>query len=144
MEMRRKFIGILAGLTLGAAAWAEQWFAVSGPAPQGGTVVEIDLETVRIRSQGGDGVIRVTFEVLQPHGSGIGYRSFVATSQLDCVRRTIVPTSAAYYALPQGQGQRVATDSSGRDAGMPPGLIEKIPAAARQAILKATCTPTPN
>jgi hypothetical protein len=144
MEMRRTFFGILAGLTLGAPAWSEQWFTVSGPAVQGGTVVEIDLETVRLRSHGGDGVIRVTYDVLQPHGNGFGYRSFVATTQLDCVRRTIVLTSAAYYALPNGQGQRVGTDSSGRDAGMPPGLLEKIPAAARQAILKATCTPTQN
>ena len=59
--MRRKVFGIVAGLLLGASACAQQWFTVSGPgAGAGETVVEIDLETVRIRNQGGEGVIRVT------------------------------------------------------------------------------------
>ena len=145
--MRTKVFGILAGLLLGAPALAQQWFTVSGPgagAGAGETVVEIDLETVRIRSHGGEGVIRVTFDSLQPHGGGYAFRSFVASTQLDCVRRTIVLTSAAYYALPAGEGQRVGTDSSGREAGMPPGLLDKIPAAARQALLRATCTPSQN
>lgn len=146
MEMHRKFFGMVAaGLVLGAPAWAQQWFVVSGPEVRaGGTVVEVDLDTVRIRSHGGESVIRVTFDVLQPHSGGYAFRSVVATTQLDCVRRTIALTSAAYYALPAGQGPRVGADSSGRDAGMPPELLEKIPAAARQAILKATCSPSHN
>ena len=145
--MRRKVFGILDGLLLGAPACAQQRFTVSGPsagAGAGETLVEIDLETLRIRSPGGEGVIRVTFDVMQAHAAGYAFRSFVATTQLDCVRRTIVLTSAAYYALPAAQGQRVGADSSGRAAGMPPELLEKIPAAARQALLKATCTPTQN
>lgn len=145
MEMRSKLFGLFAGLTLAAPAWAQQWFAVSGPGVQaGGTVVEIDLETVRIRSHGGDSVIRVTLEVAQTHSAGFGYRSFVATAQLDCAKRSITLTSAAYYPLPAGRGQRVGADSSGRESGMPPDLLEEIPAAARQAILRATCTPTQN
>jgi hypothetical protein len=144
-QMRRKVFGIVAGLLLGAPACAQQWFTVSG-ARSGvdETLVEIDLETVRIRNHGGEGVIRVTFDVMQAHGGGFAFRSFVATTQLDCVRRTIVLTSAAYYAQPAAQGQRVGTDSSGKEAGMPPQLLEKIPVAARQALLKATCTPTQN
>lgn len=130
---------------LGGYACAEQWFTVSGPAAwEGQTVVEIDLESVRIRQPGGEGVIRVTFHEMQAHGGGFAFRSFVASTQLDCVRRTIVLTSAAYYSLPAGQGQRLGTDSSGRESGMPPQLLEKIPVAARQALLKATCTPTQN
>jgi hypothetical protein len=140
--MRRKVFGILAGLLLGAPACAQQWFSVSGPgAGPDDTVVEIDLDTVRIHHHGGEGVIRVTFDVMQAHGSGgFAYRSIVATTQLDCVRRTIVLTSAAYYALPAAQGPRIGADSSGREAGMPPDLLAKIPSAARQALLKATCT----
>lgn len=148
MEMRRKWLCIAAGLMLAGPASAQQWFAVSGPAVQGAadarSIVEIDLETVRIRSHGGEGVIRVTFDVLQPHGSGFGYRSFVATTQLDCTKRSIVLTSAAYFALASGQGERLGADSSGRAAGMPPELLEKIPVPARNAILRATCTPTQN
>lgn len=137
--MRRKVLGILAGLLLGAPAIAQQWFSVSGPGP-GETVVEIDLDTVRIRSHGGEGVIRVSFAAPQAHAGGYVFQSFVASTQLDCVRRSIALTSAAYYALPAAQGQRVGVDSSGRDAGMPTDLLEKIPSAARQALLKATCT----
>jgi hypothetical protein len=36
---------------------------------------------------------------------------------------------------------RLGADSSGREAGMPPGLLERIPATARQSILKAACAP---
>lgn len=141
MEMRRKLLGFFAGLMLAAPASAQQWFAVSGPGVRaGGAMVEIDLDTVRIRSHGGEGVIRVTLELPQVHSAGFGYRSFVATSQLDCAKRSITLTSAAYYPLPAGQGQRLGADSSGRESGMPPDLLEKIPAAARQAILRATCT----
>jgi hypothetical protein len=141
-NMRRKVFGILAGLLLGAPACAQQWFSVSGPgAGPDDTVVEIDLDTVRIRQHGGEGVIRVTFDVMQAHGSaGFAYRSIVATTQLDCVRRTILLTSAAYYALPAAQGPRIGVDSSGREAGMPPDLLDKIPSPARQALLRATCT----
>lgn len=141
-DMRRKVFGILAGLLLGAPACAQQWFTVSGPgAGPDDTVVEIDLETVRIHHHGGEGVIRVTFDVMQAHGSGgFAFRSIIANTQLDCVRRSIVLTSAAYYALPAAQGPRIAVDSSGREAGMPPDLLDKIPSAARQSLLKATCT----
>jgi len=145
MEMRSYLLGLFAGLVLAAPAWAQQWFVVSGPGDRsGGTVVEVDLETVRIRSHGGEGVIRVTLVNPQSHIAGFGYRSFVATALLDCAKRSITLNSAAYYPLPAGQGQRVGADSSGRESGMPPDLLEKIPAAARQAILRATCTPTQN
>ena len=142
--MRTKYLGILAALLLGATARAEQWFTVAGPESRGGALVEIDLETVRIRSQGGEGVIRLTFDVPQPHTGGFGYRSFVATAQFDCQRRVISLTSSAYFALPAGKGQRVGADSSGREAGMPPDILEKIPMPAGQAILKAACATTPN
>jgi hypothetical protein len=144
MEMRTKFFCILAALLLGATARAEQWFTVAGPDARGGALVEIDLETVRIRSQGGEGVIRVTFDVLQPHSAGYGYRSLIATAQFDCQRRAISLASSAYFALPDGKGQRVGADSAGRDAGMPPDILERIPAPARQAILKAACATGPN
>lgn len=143
--MRTQYYRVLVGLSLAGPAAAEQWFTVSSPDTQGrGTVVEVDLDAVRILPQGGEGVIRATFDAAQRHPSGYGYRSFVATSQLDCQRRSITLTSAAYYALPAAGGARVGADSSGREAGMPPGLIDKIPLPARQAILKATCTPTQN
>lgn len=141
--MRTKYLCLLAGLAIGAPAQAQHWFDVGSPSGYAGaTTVEIDLDTVRVRSQGGEGVIRVTFDVLQPHGAGFGYRSFVATAQFDCQRRSMQLTSAAYYPLPAGSGGRLGADSSGRASGMPPGLLERIPAAARQAILKAACSPT--
>ena len=141
--MRTKYLCLLAGLAIGAPVWAQQWFDVGGPSAFAGTAaVQIDLDTVRVRSQGGEGVIRVTFDVLHAHAAGFGYRSFVATAQFDCQRRSMQLTSAAYYPLPAGGGIRLGADSSGREAGMPPGLLERIPAAARQAILKAACSPT--
>ena len=143
--MRTKLICILAALLLGATVRAEQWFSVVGPDPRSGAaLVEIDLETVRIRSQGGEGVIRLSFDTPQPHASGFSYRSFVATAQFDCQRRVIGLTSSAYFALPAGKGQRVGADSSGRETGMPPDLLDKIPTAARQAILKAACATPPS
>ena len=143
--MRTKYLCILAGLALAAPVRAQQWFTVASPdAYAAAPIVEIDLETVRVRSQGGEGVIRVTFDVLQPHQAGFGYRSFVATAQFDCQRRSMQLTSSAYYPLPAGTGSRLGADSSGREAGMPRGLLERIPAAARQAILKAACSPATN
>jgi hypothetical protein len=145
MAMRKKFLCIVAALLPGATGFAQQWFSVVGPDSRHGTaLVEIDLETVRIRSQGGDGVIRLSFDAPQPHASGFGYRSLVATAQFDCQRRMISLTSSAYFALPGGKGQRLGADSSGRETGMPPDLLEKIPAAARQAILKAACATPPS
>ncbi|MDB5872998.1 MAG: hypothetical protein JWQ07_2440 [Ramlibacter sp.] len=145
MKMRMKCLCVLAGLVLAASAGAEQWFSVGGSGSQTeGTVVEIDLDTVRIRNQGGEGAIRVTFEVLQPHSAGFGYRSFVATAHFDCKQRSISLTSSAYFPLPAGSGPRLGADSSGREAGMPPELLQKIPAAARQALLKASCAPSAN
>lgn len=145
MSMRRQYFCVLVGLSVAAPAAAEQWFAVSAADAQGrGTLVEVDLDTVRIRPQSGEAVIRATFDPPQRHRSGFDYRSFTATAQLDCQRRSINLTSAAYYASPSAGGARIGADSSGREAGMPPELIDQIPAPARQAILKASCTPTQN
>jgi len=135
-----KLLGLLAGLILNASAAAGQWFAVDSPGgAAAATLVEIDLDTVHAQGSSGEGVIRVTSDRLQPHGDGFGYRSFVATAQFDCARRGVMLSSAAYFALPAGKGVRLGADSSGRQAGMPPHLIEIIPMATRQALLKAIC-----
>lgn len=125
---------------MAGAASAQQWFSLSGrDASPGATVVEVDLDTVHLRDGAADAVIRVTHDVLQPHPGGYGYRSFIATAAIDCVQRRITLVSAAYYALPGGQGVRVGADSSGRDAGMTAHAAERIPAQARQALLRAAC-----
>lgn len=134
----------LAALLLAANVQAEQWFSLSGrDATPGATVVEVDLETVHLRDGAADAVIRVTHDVLHPHAAGFGYRSFVSTTSIDCVRRTITLVSAAYYAQPLGRGQRVGADSSGRIAGMSAQLGERLPMQARQALLKAACPGSP-
>jgi hypothetical protein len=116
---------------------------VGGPgAEQLQVLVEVELESLRARGAGGEGVIRVSYDALQQHGAGFGYRSFVGTAHFDCQRRSISISSAAYYALPGAGGARVGTDSSGRQSGMPPGLVSSIPAATRQALLRATCATT--
>lgn len=120
--------------------FAQQWFSLSGrdigPAA---TQVEVDLQTVLLREGSGEAVIRVTYDVLQPHPAGFGYRSFVATANIDCVRRTVGLTSAAYFAQPGAQGLRVGADSSGRDRGMPARIAESVPPQAKQALLRAAC-----
>jgi hypothetical protein len=131
------------GLLAGTHAWADQWFNVTGPSQeQERTVVEVDLDTVRMRGQNGEGAIRVTFDAPQLHAGGFGYRSFLANAQFDCQRRLVTLNGAAYYSLPSAQGQRLGVDSAGKSAGMPPNLLESIPTAARQALLKAACATT--
>ena len=133
---------MLAALLLSLPAQAQQWFSLSGrDSPRDGTLVEVDLETVRLREGAGEAVIRVTHDVLQPHPAGFGYRSFVATAQIDCGRNLVTLASAAYFALMQGQGIRMGADSSGRQGGMPPRLITSIPQPMRAALLKAACAP---
>jgi hypothetical protein len=133
----------LTGLLLAALALpalAEQWFALtSRDAVADQVLVEVDLHSLRLRGPAGEAVLRVTHPVLQPHVAGFGYRSFVATAQVDCARQGVGLVSAAYFALPFGQGHRLGADSSGREAGMPTRLLESIPTHARHALLKAAC-----
>jgi surface-adhesin protein E len=143
MRMRTKYFWFCAWLIIGVPAGAEQWFAVASPGSgAAGTGVEVDLDSIRPRGQGGEGVIRVTFDVPQQHGAGFRYRSLVASAQFDCQRRIISLTSAAYFDQPAGRGSRVGVDGSGRRAGTPPELLDSIPAAARRALLKASCGTT--
>jgi hypothetical protein len=143
MRTRATYFCLVAGLTFGARADAEQWFTVGSPSADAtGTLVEVDLDTVRPRGQGGEGVIRVTFDVPQPHGTEFRYRSFVGNAQFDCQRRHISLTRATYYGQPAGKGSRLGTDSSAREAGVPPRLLDSVPAAARGALLRATCATT--
>jgi hypothetical protein len=124
-------------------ARAAQWFNLSGrDSAPGATVVEVNLESVHRHEGGADAVIRVTHDVLHAHPGGFGYRSFVATSSIDCAKRTIMLVSAAYFASAAGQGIRVGADSTGRANGMTL-AAEKIPQQARQALLRAACTSTP-
>ena len=131
---------LLAGFVLSVSASAEQWFTVSSAdtaSPR--SMVEIDLETIRERDQGGEALIRLSHDTARPHSGGFAYRSFVATAQFDCQRHSIGLVSAAYYSQPEGKGTRLGADSSGKEAGMPPGLLDSVPAQARQALLKAMC-----
>ena len=131
---------LVAGLALAGPLYAQQWFPLANAGTDAaGVAVEIDLQTLRSPSPLGEAVIRVTFDVLQPHTAGFGFRSFIAMAQFDCQRRTILLASAAYFAQPAGEGVRVGTDSSGRESGMPPGLLDRVPAPVRQALLRASC-----
>lgn len=132
--------GLAAALLASAPCWAAQWFAVGSPRePAPRTLVEVDLETLGPRRHGGEAVIRVSHAVGQAHEKGFHYRSFVGNAHFDCQRRTITLTSAAYYRLAQGQGDRLGTDSAGSASGMPASLLQTIPAAEQQALLRATC-----
>lgn len=132
--------GLGAGFALAEPACASQWFQVTlAGAVEERTSVEIDLDSIRLQAGKGAGVIRVSHDATQRHEAGFGYRSFTATAFFDCTRRAITLGSAAYYAQPGGEGPRVGADSSAREAGMPAGLLETIPSAARVALLRATC-----
>lgn len=141
--MRANSIVTAAGLLLAGACGAVQWFAVGGPrdAP-GRPLVEVDLETIG-PSESDQAVIRVSYDGVQTDDSGVGFRSFVGTARFDCRNQTITLTSAAYYRLPQGGGARLGSVSAGHAAGMPPALLRSIPAADRQALLRATCATRP-
>jgi hypothetical protein len=143
MQTCIRYFCLLAGLLLGAPARAEQWFAVASPGVDGtGSRVEVDLETVRARGRGGEGAIRVTFDLLQPHSAGFRYRSFVANAQFDCQRHRITLTSADYFSQAGAQGSLLGTDSSSREVGVPPAILDSVPAPARRALLRATCATT--
>jgi hypothetical protein len=143
MGTDKQSLCLLAGFVLSISASAEQWFSVSGAdAATPRSTVEIDLETIRVRDQGGEALVRLTHDTVHTHAGGFAYRSFVATAQFDCQRRSISLVSAAYYSQPEGKGTRLGADSSGKEAGMPPALLDSIPAQARQALLKAMCATT--
>jgi hypothetical protein len=134
---------LVAGLLLGAPARAEQWFVVASPGVDGtGSRVEVDLETVRARGRGGEGAIRVTFDLLQPHSAGFRYRSFVANAQFDCQRHHVTLTSADYFSQAGGKGSLLGADSSSQALGVPPAVLDSVPASARRALLRATCATT--
>jgi len=141
MIARMKLPCLAGGLLLAVTVQASQWFSLASPDSRAAdTLVEVDLATVRLREGSGEAVIRVTHDVLQPHAAGFGYRSFVATAQIDCQRQSISLVSAAYFARPRGEGVRVGADSSGRQSGMPARTLESIPPHSRQAIIKAACS----
>jgi hypothetical protein len=120
---------------------AEQWFRLESPSTEAdaGAMVEIDLDTLRTRSPGADAVIRVSHLDAKAHAAGFSYRSFIATAQIDCQRRALTLTSAAYFTEPAGMGMRVGADSAGRESGMPGALLESVPASARRALMRASC-----
>ena len=141
--MNLPLIGLIAGAVLCTQAQAENWFAVARPGQASPEVqVEVDLDTVRARGSLGEGVIRVSYRLPRVHQSGFAYQSFIATAQFDCPRRAVGLASAAYFARPQGEGERVGTDSSGRAEGMPAGLLDSVPVPTRHALLRATCATT--
>jgi hypothetical protein len=138
-----KPFGLLAVALACSPVFADNWFAVARPGNANtDTVVEVDLDTVRARGTISEGVIRVSYKAPRTHRGGFAYQSFVATAQFDCGRRVVALASAAYFSLENGRGNRVGADSTGREEGMPPGLLDSVPAATRQALLRATCATT--
>lgn len=139
------------GCFLAALSWgvgnavASQWFPVSGPEIDASpsATVEIDLETIHLGGRTSDGVVRVSLSEPKLHGAGFRYQSFIATAQFDCQRRVLTLTSAAFFSDSEGGGLRVGADSSAREAGMPPWLLDDIPEHARRALLRASCANAP-
>jgi hypothetical protein len=132
---------VFAACSVAAAAWASQWFSLAGrDSRPDDTHLEVDLSSVHLRGDSGEAVIRVTYDVLQPHAAGFGYRSFIATAQVDCRHQSVLLASAAYFALPGGEGPRVGADSAGRDAGMPSGVLDAIPRHQRMSLIRAACS----
>jgi hypothetical protein len=138
-----KNFGLLAVALACSPVLADNWFAVARPGnATTETVVEVDLDSVRARGTISEGVIRVSYKAPRVHRTGFGYQSVVATAQFDCGRRAVSLASAAYFSQENGRGDRVGADSSGREEGMPPGLLDSVPVATRQALLRATCATT--
>lgn len=144
MEAPPKSLCLLAGL-LAASAHAGQWFELARrDSTAQATLVEVDLATVRLRDGSGEAVIRVSHDQPQEHPAGFSYRSFIATAQIECRRQNVGLVSAAYFAQPGGEGLRLGADSTARQSGLPPRLLQSIPLHARQALLKAACSATPS
>lgn len=144
MAISFRCFAILAALLAGGPVLADQWFPLDAPgASSNSPQVEIDLDTVRAQG-GGESVIRVTYDVLQPQRGGSGYRSFVGVVQFDCLRRDITLTSAVFYALPAGAGERLGRVGAETPQGVPPHVFQSIPASTRQVLLKAACPPLLN
>lgn len=140
MKIQNIWAGLAAALLAAAPSWPAQWFAVGGPGDAAsGPLVEVDLETLGPRARGGEAVIRVSHAAPQPHEDGFRYRSFVGNAQFDCQRRSVTLTSAAFYPLPHGKGERLGARSAGTAGGMPAALLETVPASKRQALLRANC-----
>lgn len=140
MKIQTTRAGMAAALLAAAPCWPAQWFAVGGPREAtAGPLVEVDLETLGPPRRGGEAVIRVSYAAPQAHEDGFRYRSFVGNARFDCQRQVISLTSAAFYRLPQGQGERVGTNSSGSVSGMSATLLDSISARERQALLRASC-----
>ncbi len=140
MKIQKMWPGLAAALLAAAPSWPAQWFTVGGPGDAAsGPLVEVDLETLGPRARGGEAVIRVTHAASQPHEGGFRYRSFVGNARFDCQRRVVSLTSAAFYRLPQGQGERLGAHSTDSATSMSAALLETIPASKRQALLRASC-----
>jgi len=143
MQTRIRYFFLVAGLLLGVPGRAEQWFAVASPGVDGtGTHVEVDLDTVRARGRGGEGAIRVTFDLLRPHSAGFRYRSFVAHAQFDCQRHRITLASADYFSQASGKGTLLGADTASSEVGVPTAVLDSVPASSRRALLRATCATT--
>ncbi len=144
MSTHTTLVGLLVCLFVGSTALAGQWFTVTSPDLENSpSKVEIDLNSLRAQAPGGEAVIRVSTDAVQSHSGGFGFKSFVATAHFDCAKRNITLGSAAYFALPSGQGTRLGADSAGREAGMPQKILESIPPAASQALIRAACALAP-
>jgi hypothetical protein len=140
MHTRTRYFFLLAGFMLGGAATAQQWFSVAGPGAEASTTgVEVDLDSLRPRAGGGEGVIRITYDSPRPHGAEFRFRSIVANARFDCQRRSISLNHAAYYPQPAGGGPQLGADDSGSQGGMPADLLDSVPATARRALLRASC-----
>ena len=143
MQKRIRYFCLAAGLLLCVPGRAEQWFAVASPGVDGtGTQVEVDLDTIRTRGRGGEGAIRVTFDMLRPHSAGFRYRSFVANAQFDCQRHRIALTSADYFSQAGGKGSLLGADTASSEVGVPAAVLDSVPAPSRRALLRATCATT--
>src|SRR4051812_15767657 len=71
-EVSRPFRRLMLGSATVAAGG--QWFTIATASEAAeSAIVEIDLETVHAQGNSGEGVIRVTHDVLQPHPAGFGY-----------------------------------------------------------------------
>ena len=124
-------------LMMTSATQAATWFVLEAPESVSGITVEVDLETLRTRSEKRDVLMRISYPQAQKK-QDISFQSVIAELEISCENDLDIWKSVSYFQNSHAKGIPLSSENFGT-AGIPKSVLKILPDKAWVTLQRSAC-----
>jgi hypothetical protein len=127
----------LALLMMTSAAQAASWFVLQAPESISGITVEVDLESLRIRGEKRDVLMRISYPDVK-RKQDINFQSVIAELEISCENDLYIWKSVSYFQSSHAKGMPLSSENFGT-AGIPKSVLKILPDKVCSTLQRGAC-----